>query len=184
MQPAGQNPFPSAVFSHQQHRGLRRGDPGRQLHCGLHLRGFRFQYHFRDGFLDERLQLLHLPAQAEALGQTVNQMSDLLRGERLGQIIPGPPFDGLHRSFNGGIGRNHDDMEMRADGQNFGNQVQAAHFLEAQVQESQIKRLALQRRQGLDRVPRRMRRNHDVLERPQRTVGREQGNDYPHDVHR
>ena len=107
-----------------------------------------------------------------ALGELVDQMPNLLGREGLGQIVDRPALQGLDGGFDRGVGRQHDDAQAGAFGQQLGKQVETAGFAQPQIEKHQVERALSRRRPAPRRASRPTRTSQPMLSRQTVSVAR------------
>ncbi len=105
--------FPSATFASNEHRTVGAGDLHDTAENLAHLRALADQGAYPK-LLQPGFVLLPAAQQQGPLFQSLLRLlDDLHRRERLGQIIEGTVFHGLHGGFHGGVAGNEDDRHIR-----------------------------------------------------------------------
>ena len=80
-----------------------------------------------------RLELFILPDELVPLGAPVDGVQQLLRLERLGEVIDRAGLDRLHRQFRRGVGGDHQHRQVGPSLVSFTEEIVAAHPLEPRV---------------------------------------------------
>ncbi len=136
----GQRRLSGAAFPLEQDDGLGGGGLPGGLDDPLHGGVRALEPHRRGPTFLVRLQCGDLRFQPPDPADAPGQQPDLIRRERFGNIVLGPAPHGLHRAFDGGVGRDDHDLYPGRIRQQAGDQVHAVFRPQPQVDECQIER--------------------------------------------
>ena len=79
-----------------------------------------------------------LSADDQLVGGLADRVPELLGGEGLGQEVERPQLGGLHRGLEGGVGRDHDRENAAILPAQLGQDIEAAHAGELEIEKQQI----------------------------------------------
>jgi hypothetical protein len=117
---AGQDALAGSVLAGDEDGGIGDGHAGRDLENGAH-RGRAARDLDVGGLLRQPpLQLLDLGGEVPLHPKFLEDVSDLRRGERFGQIVPGPAPHRLDRRLDGPIGGDEDQRQVGPFAQELG----------------------------------------------------------------
>ncbi len=170
----GKQLLPGACFTDQQHIGIR---------C-CHFAN-RFQQVLKDltaardliksfGAIQVLPQLLVFTVEFLKLKQTLQATHQLVKVDRLHQIVEGPCRERFHRVFNGGVGRNDEHEHGRIDAMQASQQLDTVAIRQLNIADSHIKITLADHGQGFFHGPG---RRH-----PESFPGHEFGQRVPNDL--
>ncbi len=144
--------LPVPLSPSDQHRGVGLGDMLDQLHDLAHGRAVADDLVDRDQPVDGLAQLHVLLLEPPLLQCLLNQMTQLVRIDGLGDVVEGTVLQRPHGRVHRGEGGDHDDRRILVDPMDVFLQFDAVHAGHLDVDQGHVVSSVLQRLQGLGGV--------------------------------